>query len=571
MKKPVARTVGIGIQNFEKIITNDCFYVDKTDFIREWWENKDEVTLITRPRRFGKTLNMSMTEQFFSLKYAGRGDLFEGLSIWKREEYRLLQGTCPVISLSFATVKETTYEMARLKLCQLITNLYSEYEFLLESDALSTADKAYMRRVSIEMNDVDAALSLHQLSKFLYQYYGKHVIILLDEYDTPLQEAWVGGYWEQLIALIRNLFNASFKTNTWLARALLTGITRISKESIFSDLNNLEVVTTTADKYETAFGFTEDEVFAALEECGLGEKWEQVKEWYDGFTFGNHPDIYNPWSIMNFLDKKKFGTYWANTSSNSLVGKLIREGSRQIKLSFEALLRGEHLYCPVDEQIVYQQLGEDETSIWSLLLASGYLKVIRYEDLSEVEPGQESCYELAITNYEVQRMFQSMVRGWFSLAGPDYNDFVKALLSGDVEAMNYYMNQVALRIFSSFDTGRGPSGAEPERFYHGFVLGLLVELQADYRVLSNRESGFGRYDVMLEPKDPKNRDAAILEFKVHRPGKEHSLEETARSALAQIREKKYAAQLMAEGVPAERIKKYGFAFEGKTVLIAGEA
>ena len=368
----MARTVGIGIQSFEKIRKEKYFYIDKTSFIKEWWDSMDSVTLITRPRRFGKTLTMSMVEQFFSVNYAGRGDLFEGLSIWEEQGYREIQGTYPVISLSFANVKEKTFQNTRDKICQLLVNLYSKYEFLLESDILTQKDKEYFGRVSVNMSDSDASLVLYQLSDYLYRYYGKKVIILLDEYDTPMQEAYVDGYWEDLVAFTRSMFNATFKTNPWLERAIMTGITRVSKESIFSDLNNLKVVTTTSDEYADSFGFTEREVFAALEEFGFSEKKQKVKEWYDGFTFGCTPDIYNPWSILNFLDTGKFGVFWANTSSNSLVGKLIREGSKRTKATFEALMKGDHIYQAIDEQIVYNQLDEADSAIWSLLLTSGY-------------------------------------------------------------------------------------------------------------------------------------------------------------------------------------------------------
>ena len=561
----MAKTVAIGIQSFGEIIEGNYFYIDKTFFIKEWWESGDSVTLITRPRRFGKTLNMSMLEQFFSVNYADRGDLFEGLSIWKEEKYRELQGTYPVISLSFARVKEDNYELTRDKICQIIRNLYIKNHFLKESDVLTDADKQYFDRIlSIDVSDSEMTSSLYQLSDYLSRYYGKNVIILLDEYDTPMQEAYVSGFWDELVSFTRSLFNSTFKTNPYLARAVMTGITRVSKESIFSDLKNLDVVTTTSDKYATAFGFTEEEVFNALDDYGYGDKKEIVKKWYDGFTFGSKTDIYNPWSIINFLDKGKIGTYWANTSSNSLVGKLIRQGNRSIKTTFEKLLNRETIYCPIDEQIVYSQLDDNDAAIWSLLLASGYLKVVDYEE--KVEEGTDVVYGLKLTNGEVIDMFYSMVRGWFNRARADYNDFVKAMLIDDIEAMNDYMELVTEDIFSSFDTGVRPSRTQPERFYHGFVLGLIVDLKDRYVITSNRESGFGRYDVMLEPKN-KEDDAIILEFKVFNPRKESSLEETVKSALDQIEEKDYESSLIAKGISKERIRRYGFAFEGKKVLI----
>ena len=563
----MARTVGIGIQDFSDIRKNNYFYVDKTPFIKEWWESGDSVTLITRPRRFGKTLNMSMLEQFFSIRYAGKGELFEGLSIWQEEKYRELQGTYPVISLSFANVKEEDYERTRYKICQLLENLYIKHSYLLDSDVMTQKDKDFFNRVSADMNDGDATMAIHQLSDYLTRYHGKKTIVLLDEYDTPMQEAYVRGYWEELVTFTRSMFNSAFKTNPYLERGMMTGITRVSKESIFSDLNNLKVVTTTSDEYADAFGFTEQEVFAALEEFGYVER-EKVKFWYDGFFFGALKDIYNPWSILNYLDTGKFTTYWANTSSNSLVGKLIREGSKGIKTEFERLLEGEHLITPIDEQIVYNQLNGSEKAIWSLLLASGYLKVLSYEEYEkDGEDITEPKYELAITNHEVKLMFRQMVRGWFDRVYSDYNDFEKALLLGDVEAMNEYMNRVSSDMFSYFDT---TTRIEPERFYHGFVLGLMVSLENRYIITSNRESGFGRYDIMLEPKN-KEEVAIIIEFKVFNTRRDKSIEDTVQAALQQIEDKNYEADLIARGVPKENIRKYGFAFRGKEVYIEENA
>ena len=554
----MARTVGIGNQDFETARREGYFYIDKTMLIRKWWERGDSVTLITRPRRFGKTLNMSMLEQFFSVKYAGRSDLFEGLSIWQEEKYRQMQGTYPVIALSFAKVKECSYPEARKKICQIITNLYNQYDFLVSSGKLNEKEKELYQKVSADMEGYIATDSLNMLSEFLMRYYGKKVIILLDEYDTPMQEAYVDGYWDELVVFIRSLFNSTFKTNPYLERAIMTGITRVSKESIFSDLNNLEVVTTTSEKYTDAFGFTEEEVFAALEEYGLSDKSQQIRDWYDGFTFGSRRDIYNPWSIINLLDKKKVGAYWANTSSNRLVSQLIQKGSANIKKTFENLLSGEVLDMELDEQIVYNQLSTRKNAIWSLLLASGYLKVL---DTTFVERTGRTYYKLTLTNKEVQIMFENMVQDWFS-GNDDYNDFIKALLLGDVKAMNTYMNRVTLEMFSYFDTGGGQA---PERFYHGFVLGLMVELADRYVVTSNRESGFGRYDVMLEPRVAED-DAVILEFKVQ-DEEETELRETVSQALRQIEERNYQASLIAKGIPQERIRKYGFAFCGKKVLI----
>ncbi len=562
----MAQTIGIGNQDFEAIRRENYFYIDKTLFIKEWWEGGDTVTLITRPRRFGKTLTMNMTEKFFSVRYAERGDLFEGLKLWDSGKFRTLQGTYPVISLSFANVKEHSYEMARRKICQILSNLYLEYEFLLDRDMISPRGRRFFESVSEDMDDMTATMAIHQLSLFLSKYYGKHVIILLDEYDTPMQEAYVNGYWEELMSFIRSMFNAAFKTNPYLERAIMTGITRVSKESIFSDLNNLEVVTTTSEKYADCFGFTEKEVFQALDEYGMSDGKEDVKKWYDGFTFGSQKDIYNPWSILNYLDKGKVAPYWANSSSNSLIGRLIREGNKAVKQAFEELMSGRNLEAEeIDEQIVHDQLSKKRNAIWSLLLASGYLKVV---ECQFVERTGRWHYTLALTNREVYLMFENMVHDWFVESDGAYNDFIKALLTGDVKAMNAYMNKVALATFSYFDTGKNPSREEPERFYHGFVLGLMVELSDRYILTSNRESGFGRYDVVLEPRRPDD-DGMILEFKVQDVDDEKELADTVREALAQIDRQKYEVMLVEKGVSKERIRKYGFAFSGKRVLIGG--
>lgn len=558
------KAISIGIQGFSDLREQDCFFVDKTNFIKEWWEKRDVVTLITRPRRFGKTLNMSMLDCFFSNKYANRADLFEGLSIWQDETYRKLQGTYPVIFLSFAAVKAGNLEDAKTQIKQEITRLYWENRNLMKEDIFGEDERELYYRTTVKMDDVTAQDSLRNLSVWMERYYGKKVIILLDEYDTPMQEAYVQGYWDEFTSFVRSLFNASFKTNPYLERAVMTGITRVSKESIFSDLNNLRVVTTTSNLYADCFGFTEEEVFAALDEYGMSDKKDEVKQWYDGFTFGEHRDIYNPWSITNYLDEHRLYPYWASTSSNGLVSRLIRTASADVKEKMEDLLRGQAITVNFDEQIVYNQLDDNEEAIWSLLLASGYLKVqnIDYRGIT-LEP----WYTLDITNIETLSMFMTMFRGWFKNKDANYNDFVKALLKGSLKEMNIYMNDVALATFSSFDTGKKPSEkSQPERFYHGFVLGLLVELRDRYQIRSNRESGYGRYDVMLTPVTEVD-DAIVIEFKVHESDEEESLQDTVRTALDQIKEKNYDAELLLQGIPADRIRHYGFAFEGKKVLI----
>ena len=589
----MAKVISIGNQSFESIREKDNFYIDKTNFIREWWDNDDTVTLITRPRRFGKTLNMSMLECFLSNKYKDRGDLFEGLEIWNDEKYRKLQGTYPVIFLSFAEIKQNNYNDAVEKIKRIICEVCQQFDFLKNWDGLTEIEKKNISNISYNMSDVMAQDLIKNMSNYLSRYYGKKVIILLDEYDTPMQEAYVNGYWEELVAFTRSLFNATFKTNPYLERAIMTGITTaeysavrkfamqtsngsakaetMSKESIFSDLNNLVVVTTTSNQYETAFGFTEEEVFNSLDEQGLSDKKDIVKTWYDGFTFGDKKDIYNPWSIINFLKFKSLKTYWADSSSNGLINSLVQKGSPYIKTMIENLISGEKINVIVDEQIVFSELDYSEDAVWSLMLASGYLKVVSSEELNLIRESDNE-YELALTNREILFMFRKMILRWFSPAKHETNEFIRALISGDIESMNEYMNDVALNTFSSFDSGKKKSNRKaPENFYHGFVLGLMVDQTENYIITSNRESGYGRYDIMLEPIDKTNEKypGIVIEFKVINPRKENTLEETVAAALKQIEEKNYDAELIKRGVKEENIHHYGFAFRGKEVLIDG--
>ena len=557
------QTISIGKQDFVSLRENHYFYIDKTDFIRQWWENADDITLITRPRRFGKTLNMNMLNCFFSRQYENRGDLFKGLSIWTDQRYQRLQGSYPVIFISFADVKQNNYKDAIQKIKNIIVDAYRQHRYLNKEDCFTENEKQQMMEITEKMDDVTAQDALKNLSSYLNLLYGKKVLIFLDEYDTPMQEAYINGYWDEFTGFMRGLFNATFKTNPYLERAVMTGITRVSKESVFSDLNNLTVITTTSDQYADCFGFTEEEVFKSLDQFGMSDKKQIVKQWYDGFSFGPFKDIYNPWSITNYLKEKKLRPYWASTSSNGLISKLLQSASANMKTQLEELLNGKQIIVNFDEQIIFGQLEQDENAVWSLLVASGYLKVeeIEYKGMT-LEP----WYHLAITNLETISMFSNMFKGWFATASANYNEFIKAMLGGNVKAMNLYMNDIALATFSSFDVGKHFSQrSQPERFYHGFVLGLLVEVRDLYEIRSNRESGYGRYDVMLIPKTKEN-DGIILEFKV-KESEEKTLEETVQTALAQIEAKKYDTELLQLGVSKEHIRHYGFAFEGKKVLI----
>lgn len=558
----MAEIISVGNQSFKSIREMGAFYIDKTKFIKEWWESGDIVTLITRPRRFGKTLNLSMTECFFSKEYAGKSSLFEGLDIWNNTEYQNLQGKFPVLFISFAGIKADNYKTAREGIINIIIDLYAKYSFLFKSKEINIKEREYFGIVNSGMSDIEIAMSLNRLSLCMSRCYGEKVIILLDEYDTPLQEAYLYGYWDKMVLLVRSLFNYTFKTNPYLERGLVTGITRISKESVFSDLNNIVVITTTSHQYTECFGFTEEEVFNSLEKRGLSGWKEKVKNWYDGFAFGGKKDIYNPWSVTSFLKEQKLKTYWANTSSNSLAGQLVKEGTQRLKTAFEDLLDGKQVLVEIDEEIEFNQLGENDMAVWSLLLAAGYLKVDK-----EPENEEDDIYGLSFTNYEVMKMFHKIIKGWFSQKDAGYNDFVKSLVDGDIGYMNQFMNEVSERMFSTFDTGNKPSGkTHPERFYHGFVLGLIVDLAGQYHITSNRESGFGRYDVMLEPLNGQ-LPAIIMEFKVFNSAKEKSLQETVENALKQIKEKEYNTEFISRGISEERIHHYGFAFEGKKVLI----
>ncbi|MCR5007868.1 MAG: ATP-binding protein [Oribacterium sp.] len=551
------KTVGLGIQDYEKVIEQNNFYVDKTKFISEWWRSNDDITLITRPRRFGKTLMLSTVEKFFSIRQGNNEELFRGLNISKDTDMMEECGKWPVLFVSFAAIKAENYKDALIQFVQTFMDLKINLSFI--KDNLSDDELELWNEINYKMDASVAIKCLNNFSSWLNRYYGKKVIILIDEYDTPMQEAYVNGYWDEISGFMRNMFNATLKTNPYLGKALLTGITRVSRESLFSDLNNLQIVTISSDMYADCFGFTEKEVFESLDSYGYSSEKEKVKAWYDGFKFGNTEDIYNPWSIISFLKKGKYEPYWANTSSNSLVSKLVREGDVEIKKSFEELLKGGSVKSEIDEQLVFGEMDGNKKAVWSLLYASGYLKAITKEDISGVTE-----YELKLTNYEVMVSFSILVKRWFENAGHNYSYFVKALLEGNIDDMMDTMSEICEDMMSTFD---GSGKAAPENFYHGLVIGLLVELRDRYEIKSNRESGLGRYDVMLRPKDKKD-NAVIIEFKAKRRSeKGKTLDELCDMALKQIEDKKYEAELLEAGFDKEKIIKLAFAFEGKGVLI----
>ena len=469
---------------------------------------------------------------------------------------RPLQGTFPVIFLSFGSIKcgDAKGQLATLKI--LLRELFSSYDDILS--CLSEIDRKTYESYFEEMTDEMALQGIQTLSALLYKATGRKVIILLDEYDTPMLEAWVSGNWNDCANNIRIFFNATFKSNPYLERALLTGITQISKESFFSDMNHLKVFSLSSKEYECSFGFTEEEVFAAMDAQHLANK-DEVKAWFNGFTIGSRTDIYNPWSIINFLRDKELKPYWVNSSSNKLINEYFRQGSVSLKNALEDLMHGVSLFTHMHEETSFLDIATDETALWSLLVANGYLKIVDSKGNA-----WDKIYELKITNNEVLFMFQRFVREWFSNATPAYNDFITALLLHDIDYMNEYMNRITREVFSFFDTS---GHDEPERFYHGFVLGMMMDLKDRFVITSNRESGLGRYDVVLRPNNPQMDSAIIMEFKVFRPRKETDLAETASAALQQIKQKGYDAQLIADGIAPNNIYRYGLAFRGKEVLI----
>ena len=562
----MARTIKLGAQGFEGIRANGCFYVDKTGFVRDWWLAQDDVTLVCRPRRFGKTLNLDTVRCFLSRDFAGRGEeLFGGLGVWEDPAMRELQGTVPVVAMSFARVKQSNFEAMCARINELMVSLVEAHAYLYEWSGLSDRDRQGLDSVARDMDAVTCTNVPNMLCRLLRRYHGVAPVVLLDEYDAPMECAWTHGYWDVASDFMRDLMNSTFKTNPAMGRGLITGVTRVSRESIFSDLNNLVVVTTSTPLYQTAFGFTQAEVDAALAEYGLATKRDAVRDWYDGFTFGGIGHIYNPWSMTQLLQFGEFRAYWANTSGNGLVSEVVRRGDEELKADFEELMRGGEVAKPIDEQVVFSELATTPEAVWALLLAAGYVTSSGpVPEFVEITPRS-----LRLTNREVRLSFDRMVRGWLAPANARYGQFERALLAGDARTATRCLAEVTLACLSSFDGANRPAASQPERFYHGLVLGMLASLRGRWSVESNRESGFGRYDVALVPTDGAagTDPGVVMEFKVFDDWDEETLADTVARAHAQIDEKGYVAGLMERGIAPERIHTYGIAFRGKEVLV----
>ncbi|MDO8685306.1 MAG: AAA family ATPase [Clostridiales bacterium] len=553
------KRIPIGISEFKEIIEGEYYYIDKSLLIKEIIEDGSKVILLPRPRRFGKTLNMTMLRYFFDIEEAGTSALFQALKVWEHEEIRKLQGKFPVIYLTFKDVKFNSWELCLGSFKGIISYLYTRKDYLLAGDTLKDNERNIFE--DIEWRRTDASMlgdSIRNLCEYLYRFHGQKVVILIDEYDTPIYSAWTGGYYNELISFIRNLLGSGLKDNPYIEKAVLTGIMRIAKESIFSGLNNLKVSTLIREDYSDKFGFTEGETSALLEEMGIEHRMEEVRKWYNGYRFGS-TIIYNPWSILNYADSWKEGCrpHWVNTGSNDLIRDMLTHAGSQVKLDLECLVKGGELVKAIREDTVLMEIEDSPESFWSFLLFSGYLKAI-----DTWMEGKKTMCRLKIPNNEVEYVFEEIIIHWArkGIEGNDYQYMLKSLIQGDIGTFGQIFSEQVERSFSYFDVG----GKEPEKFYHAFVLGMMVSLAGEYEVKSNRESGYGRYDIMLVPVD-REKKGIVIEFKKVNEYKGETLEEACMAALEQIRGKAYGSELSALGF--KNILELGIAFQGKKVLV----
>ena len=554
----IVKKIALGESDFRSIIENNEYFVDKSLLIKEIFEDSSRIILIPRPRRFGKTLNLSMIRYFVERCDEDRRYLFNNLLIEKEKDIMKRQGIYPTIYLTFKDEKHDKFEDFQMKLAFFVSEIYKKHYYLYESLTFQV-DKDYFDKIINKVSTkAELEMSLKNLSKYLYDYYGEKIIILIDEYDTPIQHSYFSVIYDDTIAFMRNFLSNTLKDNIYLEKALLTGILRVARESIFSGLNNLDVYSILKEGYSDKFGFTEVEIEKMLNDFNIVEEKDEFKRWYNGYLFGNTV-IYNPWSTLSYLKDKNeyFMPYWVNTSENKIIKTILAKGSDGLKKSFEELLKGNTIETTIDENIIMSDIEANENNVWSFLLLSGYLKVV-----DKIRKEDEIYYEVAIPNVEVKHMYNKIIKDWASesYVSSEYNEMLKALINFDYEVFEEIFIDYVEKSLSYFDV----SGEEPERVYHSFVLGMLVALNNTHYVLSNRESGYGRYDVMVIPKDI-TKPGIIIEFKRARKNNKKTIEQLIEEAKTQIEDKKYETELLSRGITD--IKKLVIVFKGKEVSV----
>ena len=545
--------IGIGESDFRGLRIRNNYYIDKTMYIKDIIDNQSRVILITRPRRFGKTLNMSMLRYYFDCDVKFSKEIFEGLKIMEQDEkYTSKLGAYPCLYLTLKDVNDSNYEKMILGLKTAILDMYREHRYLLESDKIYEDEKAKIMDILYARED-EVALknSIREISGYLYRYYNKPVMLFIDEYDVPIQSAYVEGYYEEAIKFLKTFYGTTFKDNPYLEKTVLTGVSRVAKESIFSGANNFKVFTVLDKEFADDFVITNKKIEKVISDFEIQDNKEEIKKWYDGYRIGNVEGIYNPWSILNYLTDKELKPYWVNTSSNDLI-KLTLKNSTTVKEKIERLLRDETIEVPINLETIIVGIENNEDNIWGLMLGTGYLKIVETVDLVE------GIYKVQLPNYEIKSLFQGIVRDWFNdkVPGNNLKSILKDLIELNLSEFEKKFNRLVREMFSYMDVGEDTA----ENFYHAFVLGMLVGLKDSYYVNSNRESGMGRYDIMLEPQD-KNGNSFIIEFKVSDDMEESTIEEVIENAKKQIEERDYESNLRERGFT--NITKMVFAFKGK--------
>ena len=552
------QSIGIGEIDFKTLRLNNNYFIDKSLYIKDIIDNGSKVILVTRPRRFGKTLNMSMLRYYFDVREENSKEIFEGLKIMNEDEYYTSKmGYYPVVYVSLKDVESYSYEKMITDLQKAISNIYIEHRYLLESNKIYEEEKENIRKILFQKgNETTLQNALKDLSIYLNRYYGKPVILLLDEYDVPLQAAYVKGYYGKAVEFLKSFYNTSFKDNIYLEKAILTGVSRIAKESIFSGMNNFKVYTIMDNEFADDFGITSEEMKKVISDFDLKEDEEEIKKWYDGYKIGNVEGIYNPWSILNYLTDKQLKPYWVNTSSNDLIKMTFRK-SNSLKEKMIKLLNDEPVEVTIDLETIIVGIEKKQENIWGLMLQTGYLKVLETVNL------EERLYKVALPNNEIKDLFRGMVREWFinKVEGENLRSILNDLVNLKLEDFERKLKKLVIEMFSYFDVGENTA----ESFYHAFILGMLVGLKDSYYVKSNRESGYGRYDIMLEPKE-KDKSSFIMEFKITKEMEEKEVKAKIKEAKDQIKNKKYEQELKERGFTT--ITKMVFVCNGKEIEIA---